>query len=122
VPYGMLFLVALGCPGLCLIGWLICLPTSGWVVALGVLLYGKIMPSCLMWCFWGDRNDRTFENQERTLEELKSFFFSSLFSWTAVFLGSLVISFNDFLVLFLLLLRRSLVYFFYTMIVPLYVV
>jgi hypothetical protein len=43
VPYGMLSLVILGCPGLCLIGWLICLLVSGCVVAFGVLLYGR-------WC------------------------------------------------------------------------
>jgi hypothetical protein len=33
-----------------------------------------------------------------TLEELKTFY--SLFSWTAAYLAPLVISFNDFLVLF----------------------
>ena len=37
VPYGMLSSVILGCPRLCLIGWLICLPVSGRVVAFGVL-------------------------------------------------------------------------------------
>jgi len=35
----------------------------------------------------------------RTLEELKTFFYS-LFTWTAAYLAPLVISFNDFLVLF----------------------
>jgi len=49
---------------------------------------------------WRERNDRNFEDQERTIEELKTFFFYSLFSWTAAFLTPLVISFNDFLVLF----------------------
>jgi hypothetical protein len=34
------------------------------------------------------------------MEELKSVFFYSLFTWTAAFLASLVISFNEFLVLF----------------------
>jgi hypothetical protein len=38
--------------------------------------------------------------KKRTLEELKTFFFYSLFSWTVAFLAPLVISFNDFLVLF----------------------
>jgi hypothetical protein len=37
---------------------------------------------------------------ERTLEELKYFFFYFLFTWTASFLAPSVISFNDFLVLF----------------------
>lgn len=60
----------------------------------------KMVPSCLMWCLWRERNDRTFEDQERTLEELKSFFFFTLFSWTVAYLALLAISFADFLVLF----------------------
>jgi hypothetical protein len=36
------------------------------------------------------------------IEELRTFFFYSLFSWTAAFLALLVISFHDFLVFFLL--------------------
>jgi hypothetical protein len=60
----------------------------------------KMVHSCLLWCLWREQNNRNFEDQERTIEELKTFFFYSLFSWTAVFLVPLVISFNDFLVLF----------------------
>jgi hypothetical protein len=41
--FGMLSSVALGCPGLCLIEWLICLHAGRWVIVLGVLSYGK-------WC------------------------------------------------------------------------
>jgi hypothetical protein len=52
----------------------------------------------LLWCQWRERNDRNFEDLERTLEEFKSFY--SLYTWTAMFLASLVISFNDFLVLY----------------------
>jgi hypothetical protein len=62
------------------------------VVALGVRL-------CL-WCLWKERNNRQFEDKERTIEELISFFFYSLYSWTAAFLAPLVLSFNDFIVLF----------------------
>jgi hypothetical protein len=49
---------------------------------------------------WRERNDRNFNDQERTLEELKSSFFFSLFTWTTACLIPLVISFYDFLVLF----------------------
>jgi hypothetical protein len=59
-----------------------------------------MVPSYLMWCFWRERNEINFENQERAFEELIFFFFYSLFTWTAVFSVPLVISFNDFLVLF----------------------
>jgi hypothetical protein len=40
-------------------------------------------PCCLMWCLWTERNDRQFEDKERTIEELISFFLHSLYSWTA---------------------------------------
>ena len=43
---------------------------------------------------------RYFEDLERTLEELKSFFFFTLFNWTNAYLAHLVISYFDFLVLF----------------------
>jgi hypothetical protein len=35
----------------------------------------KIMPSCLLWCLQREMNFRSFKDRERTLEELKSFFF-----------------------------------------------
>jgi len=41
VPYGMLFLAALGCLGLCLFGWLIYLLASEWAATLVVLLCGR---------------------------------------------------------------------------------
>jgi hypothetical protein len=46
----------------------------------------KMVP-CLIWCLWRERNDRQFEDKERTIEELISFFFYSLYFWTAVFLA-----------------------------------
>jgi hypothetical protein len=60
----------------------------------------KMVPCCLLWCLWRERNDRQFEDKERTTEEVISFFFHSLYSWMAAFLTPLVISFNDFLVSF----------------------
>jgi hypothetical protein len=55
---------------------------------------------------------------ERSLAELTSFFFT-LFTWTTTWLAPLVISLFEFLDLFLLLIRRSLVYFLYTRVAPL---
>jgi hypothetical protein len=60
----------------------------------------KMVPCCLLWCLWKERNDRQFKDKERSMEELMSFFFYSLYSWTAAFLAPLVISYNNFLVLF----------------------
>ena len=34
-----------------------------------------VAPHCLMWCLWRERNDRSFEDFERTLLDLKLFFF-----------------------------------------------
>jgi hypothetical protein len=68
----------------------------------------KMVPSCLMWCLWRERNHRNFKDKEMTFEELRTFFFYSLYTWTAVFLTPLVISaFMIFLFFFLLRLRRS---------------
>jgi hypothetical protein len=32
--------------------------------------------SCLLWYLWMEMNNRSFEDRERVLEEIKSFFFS----------------------------------------------
>jgi hypothetical protein len=45
-------------------------------------------------------NDRSFEDREKTLEELKSLIFYTLYLWTAAFISPLVISYHNFLVLF----------------------
>jgi hypothetical protein len=76
-----------------------CLLAGGRLVALGVLLCGKL---CLLsLCGACEGNEITkISNQERTLKELKCLFFYSLFTWTTVFLAPLVISFNDFLIIF----------------------
>jgi hypothetical protein len=60
----------------------------------------KMVPCCILWCLWRERKERQFEDKERTIEELISFFFHSLYSWSAVYLAPLMFSFNDFLVLF----------------------
>jgi hypothetical protein len=35
----------------------------------------KMVPQCLLWCLWLERNVRCFEDFERSLEELTAFFF-----------------------------------------------
>jgi hypothetical protein len=58
-----------------------------------------MVPSCLLWCFWRERNDRSFEDCERTVVDLKSFFFKTLYHWTTA-LDLNLLSFHDFLDLF----------------------
>jgi hypothetical protein len=45
-------------------------------------------------------NDRSFEGHEKTLEEIKSLFFYTLYLWTVAFVSPLVISYYNFLVFF----------------------
>ena len=42
------------------------------------------MPHCLRCCIWQERNARSFEGYERSMLELKSFFFQSLLEWSLV--------------------------------------
>jgi hypothetical protein len=73
----------------------------------------KMVPLCIMWCLWSERNGRFFEDSERSLEDLLHFFFNTLFTWAAAWLAPIVIIFSDFLS-YVAPLRCSLVYFLYT--------
>jgi hypothetical protein len=59
----------------------------------------KMVLSCLLWCIWRERNDRSFEDNERMVPELKSFFFKALYHCTTT-LDLNLVSFYDFLDLF----------------------
>jgi len=45
-------------------------------------------------------NDISFENCEKTLEEIKSIFFKTLYLKTITFVSPLTVSYHDFLILF----------------------
>ena len=36
----------------------------------------NLIPSCLMWTIWSERNSRTFENRETALDKLLEIFFA----------------------------------------------
>jgi hypothetical protein len=59
-----------------------------------------MMPLCLLWCLCPKRNDRCFEDCERSLEELEALFLNTLYLWTTAYVSPLMISFYNFLVLF----------------------
>ena len=44
----------------------------------------RLVPHCLIWCIWHERNVRSFEGCERSLLEIKSFFLHTLFEWSVV--------------------------------------
>ena len=58
-------------------------------------------PQCLFWCLWPERNARYFEDCERSILYIKSFFFQSHLDWSVVlpfyssfFLSNLIHRFN----------------------------
>jgi hypothetical protein len=45
------------------------------------LVAWRIIPHCIMWCLWRERNARTFEGCELNIVELKLQFYCYLFDW-----------------------------------------
>ena len=43
-----------------------------------------VVPHCLMWCIWQERNNRHFEDLERSVSDLKLFFLKTLLDWVVV--------------------------------------
>jgi len=58
--------------------------------------------TCLFWCLWKEMNDRNFEDKERSMRDIISFFFETSYLWTAAYVSPLSISFSDFLFRFAL--------------------
>jgi len=69
-----------------------------------------MVPICILWCVWKERNIRCFEDLENSMEDIVASFFLMLYLWTEAFLSPVSISFSDFLFVFLCLLRCFLVY------------
>ncbi|KAG7965770.1 hypothetical protein I3843_08G016900 [Carya illinoinensis] len=59
----------------------------------------KMVPICILWCIWSERNNRHFEDRERSVEEFRGFLWKTLFLW-AMALEFNGLSFHDFLVTF----------------------
>ena len=57
----------------------------------------KLVPHCLIWCIWHERNARSFEGCEHSLLEIKSFFLHTLFERSVVFSHFSCSSFSIFL-------------------------
>jgi hypothetical protein len=60
----------------------------------------KMVPHCIIWCIWRERNNRCFEDSLRSRVELLHFFLFTLYTWTTSWFVSRVISFVDFLSFF----------------------
>ena len=42
----------------------------------------NLVPACLTWIAWMEQNSLTFEDLERTLDQLKSLLIRTLFDWS----------------------------------------
>ena len=56
-----------------------------------------LIPSCIMWLIWRERNHCLFEDLELTPLELKSILLSSIFGWSNAYSGIVCSSFEEFL-------------------------
>ena len=75
-------------------------PLACWQSRLGCHRNGHIwliVPHCLMWCLWRERNSRYFEDNELSIPDLKLFFFKTLLDWLATLRNQSFSSFLDFL-------------------------
>ena len=57
----------------------------------------SIIPHCLMWCLWRERNSRCFEDYENSIPDLKLLFFRTLRDWLFALQSQSFPSFIDFL-------------------------
>jgi hypothetical protein len=60
----------------------------------------KMVRTCFFWCVWKDMNDIYFEDRERSLGEILSLFYETLYLWMAAYVSSLSISYSAFLIHF----------------------
>ena len=77
--------------GLFEVNWVMPLSVVGlfacWQGHFGRLCNGvvwKVVPPCLMWCIWKERNNRCFEDSERAMPDLKLLFIRTLLDWFSV--------------------------------------
>jgi hypothetical protein len=57
----------------------------------------KMMPICIFWTLWRERNNRCFEDVESSMEVIIASFLYSLYLWTAAYLSPSSICYADFL-------------------------
>jgi hypothetical protein len=60
----------------------------------------KMVPTCLFWCLWQERNNRCFEDLERPLKAILSSCFHTSYLWTVAHLSPLSISYDIFFIRF----------------------
>jgi hypothetical protein len=61
-----------------------------------VLQTWRMVPLCVMWCLWRERNARNFEDREIGLMELNKRVIQTLFSWRVMWHSLQVSTLTDF--------------------------
>ena len=61
------------------------------------LFVWNLIPLCIWWTLWRERNDRCFENTFSSMEGLRGQLMSSLFCWAKAVLGFRLCDFFEFL-------------------------
>jgi hypothetical protein len=62
--------------------------------------FGRWCRSAFFWCLWKERNNKCFEDLERSLEDILALFFHTMYLWIVAFVSPLSFSFVNFLVRF----------------------
>jgi mannosylglycoprotein endo-beta-mannosidase len=57
----------------------------------------RMIPSCIWWCLWRERNSRCFEGVSLSLDKLQSLLLLTLYSWASAMLGCPFVDFHDFI-------------------------
>ena len=57
----------------------------------------RTKPLCLFWTIWKERNRRSFENMELSVQRMKFLFLCSLLSWTNLFIKHTFMFLVDFI-------------------------
>jgi hypothetical protein len=60
----------------------------------------QLLPLCLMWCIWRERNARHFEDIETSMVELRKCLLNTLYIWLASQHSFNMFTYADFLNLF----------------------
>jgi mannosylglycoprotein endo-beta-mannosidase len=61
----------------------------------------KMIPSCLWWCLWRERNTRCFQNCANSSAHLQDNFLFSLYCWVNAVLGQSFVDYFDFVSFFI---------------------
>ncbi|XP_022865490.1 uncharacterized protein LOC111385340 [Olea europaea var. sylvestris] len=60
-------------------------------------LLWNLIPRCIVWCIWRERNDRYFEDQTKTTEQIRELFYLTLYTWFNAVAKNPVVGLSNFL-------------------------